>query len=122
MPRQRGEAGGETEDGVPERRLAAEEQADRPAVLQMCYTALVPNSVTSSFRVSDSLRLRLEATARQLGKRKNWVINRALEEYLTKTHRASLAKEARRQSLVASRVTTADERFWMDKAAAEDWK
>jgi predicted DNA-binding protein len=90
-------------------------------VLQLCYADLVANSVTSSFRISETLRLRLEATARQLGKRKNWVINRALEEYLTKTHRASLAKEARRQSLLASRVTTADERFWMDEPAAEDW-
>ena len=88
----------------------------------MCYNALVPKSVTSSFRISATLRLHLEATARQLGKRKNWVINRALEEYLAKTHRASLAKEARRQSLLESRVTTADERFWTQQAAAEDWK
>ena len=91
-------------------------------MLQLCYIDLVPKSVTSSFRISETLRLRLEATARQLGQRKNWVINRALEEYLAKTHRAALAREARRQSLVASRVTTADERFWARQAAAEDWK
>lgn len=82
----------------------------------------MPKSITSSFRISETLRLRLEATARHLGKRKNWIINRALEEYLAKTHRASLAKEARRQSLLASRVTTVDERFWTGQAAVEDWK
>ena len=82
----------------------------------------MPESVTSSFRMSASLRLRLEATARQLGKRKNWVINQALEEYLAKTDRASLAKEARRQSLLASRAATSDERFWAEQAATSDWK
>ena len=91
-------------------------------MVQLCYAALVPKSVTSSFRMSESLRMRLEAAARHLGKRKNWVISRALEEYLAKTSRESLAEEARRQSLLASRATTADERFWMEQAGAEDWE
>jgi predicted DNA-binding protein len=72
--------------------------------------------------MSQSLRRRLEETARRLGKPKNRVIIQALEEYLAQMHRASLARDARRQSLLASHVTTADETFWMKQAAVEDWK
>ncbi len=112
-------AGGSARGGVG---LSGARGGLAPSVLQVCYATLVPNSVTSSFRISETLRLRLEATARHLGKRKNWVINRALEEYLAKAHHRSLSKEARRQSLLASRVTSADERFWGRQAATDDWK
>lgn len=79
-------------------------------------------SSTSSFRISEDLRVRLERTARHMGRRKNWIINRALEEYLNKTGRDALAAEARRQSLVAGGVTTEDEAFWQKQADATDWR
>lgn len=57
-----------------------------------------------------------------MGRGKNWIINRALEQYLNKTGREALAAEARRQSLVASGVTTEDEAFWQKQADTTDWR
>jgi predicted transcriptional regulator len=64
------------------------------------------------------LKARLEATARQMNKGKNWILNRALEEYLVRHE--SLAAEARRQSLLAARHPWKDQRAWED-AVAETW-
>jgi len=69
-------------------------------------------STTSSFRISEELRVRLERTARHLKKSKNWILNRALEEYLATEASDTLAAEARRQSLLASATTTEDEKYW----------
>jgi len=77
-------------------------------------------SSTSSFRIPDQLKLRLETAARQTGKGKNWVINRALEEYLDRHSRAGLRQEARRQSLLAGRKRWKGEAVWA-KATAEVW-
>jgi predicted DNA-binding protein len=79
-------------------------------------------SVTSSFRMSLELRKRLEQTARTLKKRKNWVITQAIEEYVQKWHRAALAAEARRQSLLASAKTTEAEEFWEKHADSRGWR
>ena len=86
----------------------------------MCYANRMRSS-TSSFRISEDLRIRLERTARHLGKGKNWVINRALEEYLNRAGRDALAVEARRQSLAASVVTTRDEEFWEKQGDSTGW-
>ena len=75
---------------------------------------------TSSFRISDELKFRLEEAARRMNKGKNWIINRALEEYLERHNQTELRKEARRQSLLASRKGWKDEAFW-ERAAAEVW-
>ena len=87
----------------------------------MCYTAGM-KSTTSSFRIREELRLRLEETARHLKKGKNSIIIQALEEYLDKTHRAALAVEARRQSALASSAVTEDEEFWQQQAEARGWR
>lgn len=79
-------------------------------------------STTSSFRISEEVRLRLDRTARHLGKGKNWIINRALEEYLAKTGQDALAAEAKKQSLLASSAITEDEKFWQKRADASAWK
>jgi predicted DNA-binding protein len=76
----------------------------------------------SSFRISEQLRLRLDRTARHLGKGKNWIMNRALEEYLTKTGQEALAAEAKRQSIVASGVIREDEKSWQKRADSTGWK
>ena len=77
-------------------------------------------SSTSSFRIPDELKLRLEATARRMNKGKNWILNRALEEYLERHGREDLAAEARRQSLLASRQPWKDQQAWED-TVAETW-
>lgn len=79
-------------------------------------------STTSSFRIPEDLRIRLEETSRYLKKGKNWIINRALEEYLAKNRLGALAAEARRQSLLASAVTTEVEKFWQDEADEAGWR
>ena len=79
-------------------------------------------SSTSSFRIPDHLRLRLEETARHLGKGKNWILNQALEEYLSGPGRGGLANEARRQSILASRTGSADATFWAKRADSRGWR
>jgi predicted DNA-binding protein len=78
--------------------------------------------VNSSFRISEQLRLRLDRTARHLGKDKNWIINRALEDYLDRMGQDALAVEAKRQSIVASGVITKDEKSWQKRADSTGWK
>ena len=77
-------------------------------------------SSTSSFRIPDELKLRLEETARRMNKGKNWILNRALEEYLARHSQDQLREEARRQSLLASRRRWKDEALW-ENAVAETW-
>jgi predicted DNA-binding protein len=89
-------------------------------VLHLCYTMRMRSS-TSSFRISEDLRIRLERTARHMGRGKNWLINRALEEYLKKVGGEALAAEARRQSLAASGVTTKEEEFWQKQGDTAGW-
>jgi len=89
-------------------------------VLHLCYTKIMKSS-TSSFRISEDLRIRLERTARHMGRGKNWLINRALEAYLDQAGADALAAEARRQSLAASGVTTKDEEFWQKQGDTAGW-
>ena len=88
-------------------------------MLHLCYIGLVASS-TSSFRIPDDLRARLEKTARRLNKGKNWILNRALEEYLDRHSRGQSLEEARRQSLEARRREWKDEAFW-EKLSDETW-
>ena len=45
----------------------------------------------------------------------------ALRLHLKQMERAALAREARRQSLLASQVITEDERFWETRADTTGW-
>jgi predicted DNA-binding protein len=85
----------------------------------MCYIAVVGSS-TSSFRIPDDLKMRLESTARRLNKGKNWIINRALKEYLERQNQDRLRAEAVRQSVLASKKKWKDENLW-EQALAEVW-
>ena len=80
------------------------------------------STVTSSFRMSQELRKRLEETARTLKKPKNRIIVQALEEHLKGKHGAVLAAEARRQSLLASVVSAEDEEFWARQSDTSGWR
>jgi len=88
----------------------------------ICVIIRIVKSTTSSYRISEELQVRLEQASRHLKRGKNWVINRALEDYLDKVGHESLASEARRQSLLASGVITEDEKFWQKRADTGGWK
>jgi predicted transcriptional regulator len=79
-------------------------------------------STTTSIRIPEDLRHRLERTARHLNKGKNWIINQALDEYLRKLDREALIAEARRQSLIASRDAENGDDFWERAADNSGWR
>ena len=82
----------------------------------------MPSSI-SSVRMPDELRYRLERTARHLKKGKNWIINQALDEYLRKVDRDTLADQARRQSLAASSAEAREEAgFWERVSDTRGWR
>jgi len=90
-------------------------------VLQLWYIQVVP-STTTSVRLRDDLRDRLEETSRRVKKGKNWIITQALEVYLAKLDRKSIADEARRQSLVASAGRTEHADHWSSHTDDRGWK
>lgn len=77
-------------------------------------------SSTTSVRIPEDLRVRLESAAHRLNKGRNRIINEALEEYLDRRDRTRLQAEARRQSLLASRTRWKDAKLW-ERAIAEVW-
>jgi len=52
-------------------------------------------TATTSIRLPPELWQRLEETARRLGRGKNWIVVRALEQYLAKGDDRAFAQEAR---------------------------
>jgi len=78
----------------------------------ICGTLESMPSSTTSIRINDDLRARLEEASRVIKKGKNWIITKALEEYLEKNRRAALAAEASRQSLLIREEKWEDEEFW----------
>jgi len=85
----------------------------------MRYCPIVASS-TSSFRILNELKARLDQAAEQMKKGKNWIVNRALEEYLERRSQKALEGEARRQSLAASGHKWKDEERW-ERMATETW-
>jgi predicted transcriptional regulator len=79
-------------------------------------------STTTSFRVSNELRSRLDRAARQLKRGKNAIITLALEEYLDKFNRQRFLEEARRQSILANAATDDDAAQWFKHADTSGWK
>jgi predicted DNA-binding protein len=61
-------------------------------------------SVTTSVRLEQKLAQRLERAAARLSRGKNWIVTKALEEYLAKVNQDELAAEARRQSILVARA------------------
>src|SRR5215475_2452900 len=94
-----------------------------PSVLHLWYTGLQMPTSISSVRISDELRYRLERTAKHLKKGKNWIINQALDEYLRKIDRDTLAVEAQRQSLLASSAEAGEHsEFWEKASDTRGWR
>ena len=79
-------------------------------------------STTTSVRVSNELRSRLDQAARQLKRGKNAIITLALEEYLGKFNRQQYLEEACRQSLLASAASDEDAAQWSKHADTSGWK
>ena len=79
-------------------------------------------SSISIIRIPDEVRYRLERTAKYLKKDKNWIINQALDEYLRKVDRETLASEARRQSFLATRAAERRQGdFWESISDTRGW-
>ena len=78
-------------------------------------------TTTSSFRVTEELKLRLEATSQRLRRPKNWVVRQALEEFCAKHSREAYLKEARWQSRRAAETDRPDD-FWERATDTAGWK
>lgn len=63
----------------------------------------MPHNITTSIRLPPDLRHQLDSVSRTLHRGKNWIITKALEEYLEKLNQNVLIEEAHRQSLLASK-------------------
>jgi predicted transcriptional regulator len=81
--------------------------------------AAMSESVTTSVRLSPKLRQALERRAKKEKRGKNWIISRALEDYLGQEKRDSMIAEARRQSLIAARQNGED---WSGDADLAQWQ
>ena len=77
--------------------------------------------MTTSIRFPQGLRERVEREAHKMGRTKNWVIVRAVENYLGTVDEDARRREARRQSIEASRQP-AEGSDWEDAADFRDWK
>lgn len=76
-------------------------------------------SITTSIRLTPRLRNALERKAKKEKRGKNWIISRALENYLEHDNQSELEAEARRQSLIAAQEETED---WAAEADFAQWK
>ena len=82
-------------------------------------------TTTSSFRIDEDLKLRLELAARRTNQPKNRIINQALNEYLSRHGQSDLRVEAIRQSREAARLSRSakarkESGFW-EQLTAEVW-
>jgi len=76
-------------------------------------------SITTSIRLTPKLRRALESKAKKEKRGKNWIISRALEDYLQQDGLTDLEAEAKRQSLIAAQQHEDD---WSEDADLAQWK
>ena len=77
---------------------------------------------TTSIRLASDLKQKLELAAKKLHRGKSWVIATALTEYFIKLDIPNLAAEARRQSLLATKNTSQEDKHWEENYDDRDWK
>jgi len=83
----------------------------------------MPKTLTTSIRMDGALAHRLKDASSKLNMRKNGIIVRAIEEYLDKHSDNLLKGEARKQSLLASRLDSTDEcKAWEQSHEAGGWQ
>lgn len=68
-------------------------------------------SHTTTVRLPQDLKARLDQASRELARRKSWIIARALDQYLRGVKPTDLMREARRQCRLANRADRRD-RGW----------
>lgn len=80
-------------------------------------------STTTSIRLPPELRERVEHAEKTLHHGKNWIINRALDEYLKKLERHTLKKEADRQCHLLNEADKIDDTdIWLEQMQdTEGW-
>ena len=78
-------------------------------------------SITTSIRLPQNIRVRLEKASHSLHRGKNWIITRALEAYLAKLHQNTLMHEARRQSIRAGRADKRESKHWENNVDTSGW-
>jgi ribosomal protein S21 len=74
------------------------------------------------FPITNGLRERFDQAVRRLKRGTNFLITRALREFLEKLNRGKFLEEARRQSTLASTSSNEDEDVWLGHADATGWK
>lgn len=74
---------------------------------------------TISIRLPAELRDQLEKASHALHRGKNWIIKEAVQEYLVKHGHATLAEEARRQSILASQSEA--DKPWDEDVDTSGW-
>ena len=81
-------------------------------------------SITTSIRISAALVSRLKKASGRLSRGKNWILAKALEEYLNRLDHGGLAVEARRQSMLAAKYERGrkqkEDDFWEEDIP--EWK
>lgn len=77
--------------------------------------------ITTSIRLPIKLREKLDKVSHALHRGKNWIITKALEEYLSKLNQSNLVEEARRQSILASRKDKKKDHSWENNADTSGW-
>jgi len=83
-------------------------------------------SVTTSIRFQAALRQSLEALAEESGRGMNWIIERALEEYIAKHRREGLLESAQKDIIYLNQNSAKhierDESFWPQLYDDSDWE
>ncbi|WP_041471704.1 hypothetical protein [Rickettsia conorii] len=79
-------------------------------------------SITTSIRLEINLSKKLEKATYDLHREKSWIIS---EAYLKQLENSDLAKEAKRQSLLASKENNPDANLWLkhnEESWLDEWK
>ena len=81
------------------------------------------NDIMTSVRLPAELSKKLDRATHTLHQGKNKIIKQALEEFLSKLDYGNFAKEARLQSILASKTPkTDDDSSWEDNTDVSGWK
>lgn len=79
-------------------------------------------SITTSIRLNPDLRNKLEHASKVMHRGKSWIINHALQKYLSEIEMLSIAKEAKRQSLLARESDEKNDDSWDDLQDTTGWE
>lgn len=78
-------------------------------------------SITTSIRLESSLNKKLEKASHNLHRGKNWLISEAVRMYLEQLENPNLVQEARKQSLLVSKLKNLDSDLWEVNSDQTGW-